>query len=225
MKIFLDTAYAKDIDHWLAKGVIDGITTNPSNLAKEGGEPTKTILEIVGLMPDKDISVEVTHKAPDAVYRQALAIAKLGKNIVVKIPCHKDYYAIIKKLVEQGIRVNVTLLFTLAQGLFMSKLGVTYISPFIGRWDDLDVEGSELLYALRDMIDRYNYTTEILAASIRHVRHIHTAIASGADVMTMPPSVLEKATDHLLTERGIEIFDNDWKKNSTNEFPELLSLK
>lgn len=219
MKIFVDTADIKALKAWKDTGLLDGVTTNPTHLSKAGGNPTKQVQAIAKLLPKGAISVEVTEKNPDAVYKQAKAIAKLGRNIVVKIPCHKDYYHVIAQLIKDGIKLNITLVFTVVQGLLMSKLGVHYISPFVGRWDDIDVEGVELLYSLRHMLDEYDYTTQLLAASIRGVRHFHEAIMAGADVVTIPISVLEKATHHLLTDQGIEKFDNDWKKLGVRKFP------
>ena len=212
MKIFLDTADVKVIEKWKATGLIDGVTTNPTHLSKAKGDPTKLVQAIAKALPKGAISVEVTEKKPDAVYKQAKAIAKLGKNIVVKIPCHADYYEVIAKLLKDGVKLNITLVFSLVQALLMSKLGVQYISPFVGRWDDIDVEGVELLYNIRHMLDEYGYQTQLLAASIRGVRHFHEAIMAGADVVTVPIEILEKASRHVLTDQGIEKFDTDWKK-------------
>ena len=219
MKIFLDTGDKKIISKWLKTGIIDGVTTNPSHLSKMGGDPKKNVVEIARLLPHGEISVEITEKNPTDVYKQAKAIAKLAKNIIVKVPCHRNYYQVIDALVKDGIALNITLVFTVIQGLMMAKLGVYYISPFVGRWDDIDRDGSKLLYELRSMIDWYGFQTGILAASLRDIRHIHKAIMAGADVLTAPPEVLKKATDHLLTDRGIEKFDMDWKKLGIKKFP------
>jgi len=219
MKIFLDTANSEAIEQW--SYLIDGITTNPTLLAKEKNNPTQQIKKICSLMKDKEVSVEITEKNPQAVYDQAKKIAQLAPHVVVKIPCYAAYYPIIKKLVEENIPLNITLLFSLSQGLFMSKLGVRYISPFVGRIDDIDGDGIELLYRLREMIDRYGYQTQILAASLRHLQHLHNAIGAGADVATIPPELLTKATKHILTEQGMELFEIDWKKLGTPHFPEL----
>lgn len=219
MKIFLDTANIQAIKKWIPTGLINGITTNPSNLAKEGGDPKKQVLEICKLLPQGLISIEVTEKDADAVYKQAHQIAKLGTNVVVKVPCHSDYYLVIKKLVDEGIRLNITLVFTLLQGLMMSKMGVTMISPFVGRWEDMDVEGSDVLLELREMIDQYDFSTQILAASIRSPRHFHKAIMAGADIVTMPVSVFEKSIESILTNQGIAQFEEDWKKLGVTQFP------
>ncbi len=218
MKIFLDTADVKAIKSWKKTGLIDGITTNPSHLYK-AGSPKKTVLEISKLLPHGEISVEVTEKKSDAVYKQAKAIAQMGKNVIVKVPCHRDYYSVIDTLVKDGVKLNITLVFTVIQGLMMCKMGVRYISPFVGRWDDIDVDGTALLYNLRYMIDWYNYQTGLLAASLRHVRHVREAIMAGSDVITVPPAILEKATEHILTDQGIAKFDADWKKIGIRKFP------
>ncbi len=219
MKIFLDTANSGDIKKWASTGLIDGVTTNPTHLSKEGQDPKRQVLAICSLLPKGEISVEITEKDPDAVYKQAKAIAQLADNILVKVPCHHDYYEVIHRLANEGVKLNITLVFTLIQGLMMGKLGVQYISPFIGRWDDIDVEGSVLLEEMRHMIDDYGFSTGVLAASVRHVRHFHYAINAGADVVTLPVSVLEKSIQHPLTDRGIAKFDADWQKLGIKQFP------
>lgn len=212
MKIFFDTADIQALTQWKETGLIDGVTTNPSHLAKENVDPKKRVLEICSLLPKGEISVEVTETDPQRVYTQAKEIAALSENILIKIPCRLDYYSVISRLVEENIKINVTLVFTVVQGLFMCKLGTTYISPFIGRWDDIDVEGKDLLFDLRDAIDNYGYKTGILAASIRSVRHIHEAMLAGADAATVSPEIMKKATRHPLTDEGIAIFNADWAK-------------
>lgn len=220
MKIFLDTADLTSIKKWAATGVIDGVTTNPTLLSKQGGDAKKLIGEICTVMVGKDVSVEVTETKPEAVYAQAKKIAAIADNVVVKIPCHKDYFVIIKRLVDEGVALNVTLVFTLLQSLFMCKLGVKYISPFVGRWDDIDVDGMEVVAEIRDMIDDYEYhKTQLLAASIRSVRNFHDAIRAGADVATIPVAVLQKSFEHPLTDRGMEKFMADWSKLGIKQFP------
>lgn len=217
MKIFLDTADFKAIEKY--EFLLDGVTTNPTLLFKAGGDPQQNIKKICSIMVGKDVSVEVTEKRPKAIYQQAKAIAALGNNVVVKIPCYKDYYPIIQQLILEGIHINVTLVFTVIQALFMCKLGVKYVSPFVGRWDDIDVDGVKPLYEIRQMINEYGYDTEILAASLRHVRNVHDAILAGADVATIPVKVLEKTMEHVLTDRGIAKFEADWKKLGIKQFP------
>ena len=142
-------------------------------------------------MEPDDVSIEITEKEPFAVYKQAQEIAKLASNVVVKIPCAMIYAPIIKKLVEEGIAINVTLLFSVNQGLLMSKLGVKYISPFIGRLDDIDTEGINLIYDLRRILDQYQFTTKLLAASLRSTLHFHEAALAGADIATVPVPILK----------------------------------
>lgn len=219
MKIFLDTANIDHVKKWMEKGIIDGVTTNPTHLSKTGQDPKKQIQELCALFPDGDISVEVTQLEPQNAYKQAKEIASLAKNITVKIPCHIKYYEIIKKLVDDEININVTLVFTTIQSLMMCKLGVKYISPFVGRWDDIDADGIQQLYEIREMVDYYEFDTQILAASLRSVRHFHDAIAAGADVATLPEDVLEKSLTHILTNQGIEKFDEDWQKLGIRQFP------
>ncbi len=219
MKLFLDTADIKCIHDWITTGLVDGVTTNPSHLAKEGKDPKKVIREICALLPEGEISVEVTEMEPQKMYKQAKEIASLADNILVKIPCHRDYYSIIERLVNEGIRVNVTLVFSLIQSAFMCKLGVAYISPFVGRLDDIDVEGKDLLSEIRSMIDDYMFETQLLAASIRSVRHLHEAIMAGSDAVTVPIDVLEKATVHSLSNEGIAKFTADWATLKIKHFP------
>lgn len=219
MKLFLDTADVEAIRMWASTGLVDGVTTNPTHLAKEGKDPKKRVLEICSLLPEGEVSVEVTEQKPEKVYKQAKEIAALAENILVKIPCHRDYYPIIAELVDEGVKLNITLVFSLVQSLFMCKLGVTYISPFIGRWDDIDVEGKDLLFEMRSMIDDYTFETQLLAASVRGVRHLHEAILAGADVATVPLDVLEKATKHSLTQEGIAKFNADWATLGVKKFP------
>ncbi len=217
MKIFLDTAHAPTVEK--KSFLIDGLTTNPTNLAHEGGNPLVTIKKLCALLPDKDISVEITEIEPQAALKQARLIAQIAPTIVVKIPCHEPYLPIIKQLIQEKIRVNITLLFTLAQGLFMAKMGAYYISPFIGRWADAGLPNTHLLAQLRTMIDRYSYTTKLLAASLRDVSHLQDAIEAGADIATIPIELLDKIFNHPLTIEGINKFDTDWQKLKNHRFP------
>lgn len=219
MKIFLDTANIQAIKKWVPTGLIDGVTTNPTHLSKEGNDPKKQVLEICALLPDGEISVEVTEKEPQAVYKQAKAIAALAPNVIVKIPCAAIYYETIRKLVDEKVVLNITLVFTLTQALMMCKMGVQMISPFIGRLDDTDTEGIEILPELRDMVDQYGYETEILAASLRSVRHVHKSINAGVDIVTLPVEIFEKAIEHPLTGSGMLTFDADWQKLGIKIFP------
>jgi transaldolase len=217
MQLFLDTADITTIKQY--EHLLDGITTNPTHLARTKTNPTATIKEICALMHPRPVSVEVTLKEPEAVYAQAHNIAALADNIVVKIPCAAEYLEIIKRLETAGIPINVTLVFTLSQALMACKQGATYISPFIGRWDDIEVKGARILPAVRDMIDAYNYKSLLLAASLRSVNHVHDAITSQVDIATLPPELLEKMANHPLTKQGMELFSKDWHTAFTGQFP------
>ena len=219
MKIFLDTAHIESIQKWVQTGLIDGVTTNPTHLSKEGNNPTAQVLAICDLLPSGLISVEITETEPDAVYLQARKIAALSDNIAVKIPCHPHYYSVIKKLIGEGVTLNITLVFSLAQGLMMAKLGAQYISPFVGRLDDINIDGIELIQHLRHMIDWYDFETELLAASIRDVTHFEKALLAGADIATLPIEVFEKSLTHQLTDKGMAQFLADWKKLNITHFP------
>lgn len=220
MKIFLDTADVELIRKLAPTGLIDGVTTNPTHLSKEQGVPTEVIKQICAILPQGVISVEITEKEPDAVYAQAKQIAALAKNVVVKVPCYPDYFELIGKLVAEKIPLNITLLFSSFQGLAMAKLGVQYVSPFVGRLDDIDADGMQLVRDLRCMFDEYDYsTTKVLAASIRSVQHVHDALLAGTDAITMSPEIFEKAVHHPLTNAGMQKFDEDWQKIGIKQFP------
>jgi transaldolase len=216
MKIFLDTANRDMIKKWVATGIIDGVTTNPSLLSKEGTS-TKEVLTDICKMVDGDVSIEVVKKDPQDVYGQAKEIASLSDNVVVKIPYAQEYLPVIKKLAQEGVKINVTLIFSMLQALLVAKLGVTYISPFIGRWDDIDVNGLELIDKLMLIKNQYGFDSEILAASIRHVMHWHEVALAGVDVATVPPKLLDQVMYHPLTEVGIKKFDADWNKLGKQE--------
>ncbi|MFA6066299.1 MAG: transaldolase family protein [Candidatus Babeliaceae bacterium] len=219
MKIFLDTAHIQNIQKWSNSGLIDGITTNPTSLSKEAGLPIEVIKNICKLMGDSPVSVEVTEKDPNAVFEQAKKIAAISDNVVVKIPCWPEYCSVIKKLVDANISLNITLVFTALQGLMMAKLGVDYISPFIGRLEDIDGAGLQVVSDVREIFDTYGYETEILAASVRSVWHMHQAALHGADIVTVSTDIFEKSLYHPLSEIGIDIFEADWKKLGVKQFP------
>ena len=219
MKIFLDTANIPHIKKYIPTGLIDGITTNPSNLSREGGDPKKIVMEICKLLPHGQISIEVTKLEPTEMYLQAKEIAQLAPNVWVKIPCHARYYEVIKKLVDEKMKLNITLVFTVLQSLMMSKLGVYYISPFIGRWNDIDVDGMSFIPQMREMIDFYGFDTKILAASIRDIHDFHGALNAGADAITLTVEIFEKAISNPLTDQGIEKFASDWQKLGVKHFP------
>ena len=211
MKIFLDTANRELIKKWIPSGVINGVTTNPSLLSQEDPDVKKVLLEICEMV-DGDVSIEVVEKTPEKVYEQAKQISKLAKNVAVKIPFAQEYLPVIAKLVKENVKINVTLIFSLVQALMVAKLGVKYISPFIGRWDDIDVDGINLIEDLVTMKNNYCFESEILVASIRNVIHLQKSILMGADIATIPPTLLDKVFKHPLTQEGIVKFDTDWQK-------------
>lgn len=219
MKIFLDTADRTLIKQWVPTGLIDGITTNPSNLSKEGKNSREVLRDICSLV-EGDVSIEVVEKSPDAVYKQAREIASFAKNAVVKIPFSHTYLPVIKKLVAERIAINVTLVFSPLQALLVAKLGVRYISPFVGRWEEIDIDGIAILSEIKDILDNYGFESEILAASLRTVMHWHQAALLGIDVATLHPSLLTSLMNHPLTERGIEKFDEDWNRLGKNSLLE-----
>lgn len=218
MKIFLDTANLALIKKHAATGLIDGVTTNPSLISKEGGSIKQTLREICSIVPHGDISIEVTEKDPLKVYDQAMAIASFEKNVVVKIPFSYEYLAIIKKLVAENIALNITLVFSPLQALMVYKLGARYLSPFVGRWVDNGVDGNQVLKEIVALKKNYQFSTEVLAASIRTLGDWQAAASLGADVATVPPALFERAASHILTTEGIKLFDQDWQKLGSIEF-------
>ena len=217
MKIFLDTADRTSIKKWIKTGIIDGITTNPSNLSKEGTNSRQVLADICAMLPYGDISIEVVEKEPQAMYEQALEISKFAPNVTVKIPFTEEFLPIIDRLCKEEIAVNVTLIFSVLQALLVAKMGVTYISPFVGRWDDIDANGIELVDQLMQLKTNYDFESEIIVASIRSLTHWNQAALAGADIATIQPVFLEQLMHHPLTERGIAKFDADWKKLGKNK--------
>src|SRR5947208_7154799 len=213
MKFFLDTASLKDISWAAQAGLIDGITTNPSLLAKQAGDldPRDVLKEICSLV-DGPVSAEVVAVDADAMVREGQALAKIADNIVVKIPMLEAGMVAVRRLAEAGIKTNVTLCFSSVQCLIAAKAGAAYVSPFIGRLDDVGQEGMDVIREARVIFDNYQIATEILAASIRHPRQVVEAAMIGADVATLPPDVLKKLLLHPLTDRGLEQFLADWHK-------------
>ncbi|HEX9580395.1 MAG TPA: fructose-6-phosphate aldolase [Gemmatimonadales bacterium] len=213
MKFFLDTANLADIRWATQAGLIDGITTNPTLLARSAGdvEPNDVLKEICSLV-DGPVSAEVVALDTAGMYAEGRQLARLADNIVVKIPMLEAGMAVVRRLAADGIKVNVTLAFSSVQCLIAAKAGATYVSPFLGRLDDVGEDGMNVIRETRTIFDNYGYKTEILAASIRHPRHVAEAAMLGADVATMPTDVLKKLLHHPLTDRGLEQFLNDWSK-------------
>ncbi|HEY6059608.1 MAG TPA: fructose-6-phosphate aldolase [Gemmatimonadales bacterium] len=212
MKFFLDTASLKDISWAAHAGLIDGVTTNPSLLAKQAGDldPRDVLKEICSLV-EGPVSAEVVALDADAMVREGQSLAQIADNIVVKIPMLEAGMVAVRRLAVEGIRTNVTLCFSSVQCLIAAKAGATYVSPFIGRLDDVGQEGMDVIREARQIFDNYTIATQILAASMRHPRHVVEAAMIGADVATLPPDVLRKLLQHPLTDRGLEQFLADWK--------------
>lgn len=214
MKIFLDTADVGEIHRALDAGLIDGITTNPSLISKVAGnrDPKEIYLEICEIV-DGPVSLEVVAIERARMVEEGRKLAGIHENAVVKVPLTEDGLKACRDLVSTGIRVNVTLCFSASQALFAAKAGASYISPFVGRIDDISGEGMQLIHQIRQIYDGYGYATEILAASIRHPLHVVESMTLGADCCTIPPKVLWQLVEHPLTDRGLEAFLADWDKS------------
>ena len=211
MKFFVDTADVDEIRELADTGLLDGVTTNPSLIMKSGRdimEVTKEICELV----DGPVSAEVTATDFDGMMKEAAVLAKIADNICIKLPLTMDGLKACKALTSKGHQTNVTLCFSANQALLAAKAGATYISPFIGRLDDMAIDGMELIEDIRTIFDNYGFETQILAASIRTVNHVKDAALAGADVSTIPPSTLKALVKHPLTDKGLEAFLADWAK-------------
>ena len=210
MKFFVDTAEIKDIKDLYATGLLDGVTTNPSLIAKSGRDFKEVIKEICEIVPGP-VSAEVASTEYDGMVAEGNHLAKIADNVVIKLPLTMDGLRACKYFTDKGIKTNVTLCFSANQALLAAKVGATYISPFIGRLDDINADGVELIENIRIIYDNYAFSTEILAASIRTPNHITQVALAGADVATIPPAVIYKLADHPLTKSGLEAFVKDWK--------------
>lgn len=211
MKFFIDTANIAEIKEANAMGMVDGVTTNPSLIAKEKGNFKEIITEICSIV-DGPISAEVISLDTEGMVREARDLAKIHKNIVVKIPMTIDGLKAVRRLTEEGIKTNVTLIFSPLQALMAAKAGATYVSPFVGRLDDLSQEGMLLVEQLVEIFGNYAYETEIIVASVRNPLHVLEAAQMGADIATIPFNVLSKLAAHPLTDKGIKAFMDDWNK-------------
>ena len=211
MKFFIDTANINEIKEAASLGVLDGVTTNPSLVAKEGKNFRELLDEIVKIV-DGPISAEVIATDSEGMLKEARELAAIHKNIVVKIPLIKEGLKAVKTLSGEGINTNVTLCFSSSQALLAAKAGATYVSPFVGRLDDISTSGMELISQIVQIYSNYNYQTEVLVASIRHPLHLVEAALMGADVCTIPFAVINKLFNHPLTDIGIDKFLSDWKK-------------
>lgn len=211
MEFFLDTADIKEIETGLEWGLVDGITTNPSLIAKQGKNYLATVQEIARLVPGP-VSGEVLATDFEGMMDQGHRLADLAENVVVKVPLTPPGLRAVAKLLDDGIRCNVTLCFSSAQALLAAKAGAAYISPFIGRLDDVGEDGMELIDEIVSIYQNYDFETKVLVASVRHPIHIIQSAQLGADVATMPFKVLEQLFKHPLTDIGLERFLADWKK-------------
>ena len=211
MKFFADTAEVKDIKELADLGLLDGVTTNPSLIAKSGRQFKDVIAEICGIV-DGPVSAEVVSLDFEGMMREAADLRKIARNVTIKVPLTLDGLKACKALSSDGCMVNVTLCFSANQALLAAKAGATFISPFVGRLDDIHLDGTELIAEIRQIYDNYAFDTEILAASVRTALHVKQVALIGADVATCPPSVIKSLVKHPLTDKGIEQFMADWKK-------------
>ena len=211
MKLFLDTADIEEIRIAARWGVLDGVTTNPTLYAKVGGSYEEILKEICRLTPGP-VSAEVVAEHVDEMLQEGRAFAKLAPNIVVKVPMSEEGLEAISRFAEEGIKTNCTLIFTANQGLLAAKAGASLLSPFIGRLDDINQDGMDVIRELVGIVELHDYDTEVLAASIRHPRHITDAALAGAHVATLPFKVLQQMVHHPLTDKGIKAFRADWDK-------------
>src|SRR3982751_264552 len=211
MKFFADTAEISEIRELAEEGLLDGVTTNPSLIHKSGRDFLEVVKEIAGVVPGP-VSAEVVALDHDGMMREAETLRKQADNIAVKVPLTVDGLKTCRKLTLDGTMVNVTLCFSANQALLAAKAGATFISPFVGRHDDVGYPGMELIADIRLIYDNYDFATQILVASVRNPIHIHDAAQLGADVMTAPPAVIRQLFKHPLTDNGIKAFLADWEK-------------
>jgi transaldolase len=212
MKIFLDTANLEEIRQGMSYGVIDGITTNPTLVAKEKRPFREHVIEICNIVKDGVVSAEVVSTDTAGILREGREIATWHPNIIVKIPTIPDGVRALSILSKEGIRVNMTLVFSAPQALLVAKAGAYFVSPFIGRLDDIGSDGLTLLHEIMDIYQAYDYPTQVLAASLRHPLHVIAAARMGSHIGTMPYKVFEQLFKHPLTDRGLEGFLKDWEK-------------
>jgi transaldolase len=215
MKLFIDTANLEQIKKAHSYGVLDGVTTNPTLLSKEGAEPIDQLKKIVDLVKGP-VSAEVTSLEKDGMVKEARELAKIASNIVIKVPCTTEGLAATKELSLVGIKTNLTLCFSASQALLVAKAGATFVSPFVGRLDDISAEGMDLVADIKTIYNNFAINTEIIVASIRNPIHFLDAARIGADIATVPFAVIEKLMKHPLTDIGIERFLADWDKLNKN---------
>ena len=211
MKFFIDTARLDEIEEAAAMGVLDGVTTNPSLMKQAGASDFHEHIHTICEMVQGDVSAEVVAVDYEGILAEGRELARIHEHVVVKVPLILDGIKAIRTFYDEGIRTNCTLCFSPVQALIAAKAGATYISPFLGRLDDIAHEGMELVESIREIYDNYGYETEILAASIRHLMHVVEAARIGADVATMPFDVIKKLLKHPLTDSGLARFLEDWE--------------
>lgn len=211
MKLFIDTGNVKEIESLVPLGIVDGITTNPSLLAKESGDP-RAILKRICELVRGPVSAEVVATDAEGMVREGRELASIDEHIVVKVPFGKAGVQACRALASEGTRVNVTLVFSPTQALLAAKVGATYVSPFVGRLDDIATSGMDLISQIVGIYDNYEFPTEVLVASVRHPIHVVEAARMGADVCTCPAAVVEALFKHPLTDIGLERFLKDWEK-------------
>ena len=210
MKLFLDTADVETVSQFWSTGLIDGLTTNPTLMMKAGKLPDKVYYDLKHL-GIKDISMEVVADTSEGMLAEASRLISLfGSVVTIKVPCTPEGLKACKEMSNQNIRVNVTLIFSAAQAILASKAGATYVSPFVGRLDDQSVNGIALINQIASIYRMHGSQTQILSASIRSVQHVSDSFLNGANICTMPPSIFEKMYNHILTDKGLELFDRDW---------------
>lgn len=214
MKFFIDSADTTEIAKLNDIGLVDGVTTNPTIIAKSGRDFLEVIKEICGVV-DGDVSAEVVATDREGMIEEGKKLAAIAKNVVIKLPLTIEGLAACKEFSRKGIKTNVTLCFSANQALLAAKCGATYISPFIGRLDDIGLCGMDLIEDIRDIYDNYGFDTQILAASIRHPEHVLQAARIGADVATLPPKVVWQLAKHPLTDKGLADFLADWKESGS----------
>jgi transaldolase len=214
MKLFLDTGSVKDIEAFVPLGIVDGVTTNPSLMAKESGDPREIIKRICEMVKGP-VSAEVLATEASAMIREGRDLATIDEHVVIKLPFGKEGLKACRTLAEEKIPVNMTLIFSPTQALLAAKVGAAYVSPFIGRLDDIATEGMDLIESIVDIFQNYAFTTEVLVASVRHPVHVVQAARLGADVCTCPPAVVESMFKHPLTDIGLARFLKDWEKAQT----------
>ena len=214
MKIFLDTANMEEIIKYNKMGLLDGITTNPTLLSKETGMNPQEVMKDIAKLINGDVSLEVIGLKSDEMIQEGKKLREYGNNVVVKCPMTGEGLRACAELTSQGIPVNITLVFSANQALLAAKAGAKYVSPFIGRLDDIGQDGMQLIRDIKLIFSNYSVNTQILVASIRHPVHVLEAAKIGADVVTLPPAVLGKMLKHPLTDSGIEAFLADWKKTN-----------